>query len=529
MAGPLPIKFQEHVQVSAWRTVTLSPFHTPTLTLTLALTLTQLTNVGINAANIGFATLTMESDKYICVREQVGDKNEVVIIPMSNPSAPVRRPISADSAIMNPVANIIALKAQKTLQIFNLDTKSKVKAHNMVDDVVFWRWIDDNTVGIVTEKAVFHWSMNGGEEGPVQQFERHASLVGSQIINYRTDKSGKWLLLVGIAAKDGRVAGSMQLYSVERSVSQAIEGHAASFAQFKIPGNNAESILFCIGVRTPAGGKLHIIEVGTPSGANKPYQKKAVDMFFPADAAADFPVAMQVSSKYDIVYMITKFGYIHLYDLESGTCLYMNRISSETIFVTAPQDATSGIIGVNRKGQVLSVCVDETNLVSYITNTLKNPELATRIAVRNGLPGADDVFLSRFDGLFAQGQYAEAAKVAAAAPRGILRNPQTIQRLQAAPVQPGQQPPLLQYFGILLETGKLNKAEAIELCRPVVSQGRTELLEKWLKEDKVMLRVRNSTKVVDRHLLEESGSHAPCPLSFFASSPSPSPPLHWFL
>ena len=30
----------------------------------------------------------------------------------------------------------------------------------------------------------------------------------------------------------------------------------------------------------------------------------------------------------------------------------MNRISGDTIFVTAPHETTSGIIGVNRKGQV---------------------------------------------------------------------------------------------------------------------------------------------------------------------------------
>ncbi len=30
----------------------------------------------------------------------------------------------------------------------------------------------------------------------------------------------------------------------------------------------------------------------------------------------------------------------------------MNRISNETIFVTVPYDVTSGIMGVNRKGQV---------------------------------------------------------------------------------------------------------------------------------------------------------------------------------
>lgn len=62
--------------------------------------------------------------------------------------------------------------------------------------------------------------------------------------------------------------------------------------------------------------------------------------------------SFQISSKQDVVFLITKYGYIHLYDLETGTCIYMNRISGETIFVTAPHEPTAGIIGVNRKGQV---------------------------------------------------------------------------------------------------------------------------------------------------------------------------------
>jgi len=116
---------------------------------------------------------------------------------------------------------------------------------------------------------------------------------------------------------------------------------------------------------------------------------------------------------------------------------------------------------------------------------LQNPELALRIASRNDLPGADDLFVKRFNASYASGNFADAARVAASAPRGILRNLQTIQRLQQAPVQAGQQPPLLQYFGLLLESGKLNRFEAMELCRPVIAQGRQDLLEKWLKEDKL--------------------------------------------
>ncbi|XP_060806534.1 clathrin heavy chain [Amyelois transitella] len=463
MAQVLPIRFQEHL---------------------------QLTNVGINSASISFNTLTMESDKFICVREKVGDTAEVVIIDMADPTNPIRRPISADSAIMNPASKVIALKgkagveAQKTLQIFNIEMKSKMKAHTMTEDVVFWKWISLNTLALVTKMSVYHWSMEG-DSTPVKMFDRHSSLADCQIINYRTDPKQQWLLLVGISAQQNRVVGAMQLYSVERKCSQPIEGHAASFATFKAEGNAEPSTLFCFAVRTAQGGKLHIIEVGQTPAGNQPFPKKAVDVFFPAEAQNDFPVAMQVSPKYDVIYLITKYGYIHMYDIETGTCIYMNRISSDTIFVTAPHEATGGIIGVNRKGQVLSVTVEEDSIVPYINTVLQNPELALRLAVRNNLAGAEELFVRKFNMLFTNGQYGEAAKVAAMAPRGILRTPQTIQRFQQVPTQPGQTSPLLQYFGILLDQAQLNKFESLELCRPVLLQGRKQLLEKWLKEEKL--------------------------------------------
>lgn len=67
---------------------------------------------------------------------------------------------------------------------------------------------------------------------------------------------------------------------------------------------------------------------------------------------SDCLILFQVSEKHGIIFLITKYGYVHLYDIETCTCIYMNRISGDTIFVTAPHDTTGGIIGVNRKGQV---------------------------------------------------------------------------------------------------------------------------------------------------------------------------------
>lgn len=108
--------------------------------------------------------------------------------------------------------------------------KSKMKAHTMTEDVVFWKWISLNSLALVTESSVYHWSMEG-DSLPIKMFDRHSSLNGCQIINYRCDAKQQWLLLVGISASQHRVAGAMQLYSVERKVSQAIEGELAYFLE----------------------------------------------------------------------------------------------------------------------------------------------------------------------------------------------------------------------------------------------------------------------------------------------------------
>nr|GFB10954.1 clathrin heavy chain 2-like [Tanacetum cinerariifolium] len=59
---------------------------------------------------------------------------------------------------------------------------------------------------------------------------------------------------------------------------------------------------------------------------------------------------------------------------------------------------------------------------------------------------------------------------------------------ESVPVQAGQTPPLLQYFGTLLTKGKLNAFESLELSRLVVNQNKKNLLENWLAEDKLECR-----------------------------------------
>ncbi|PHH63349.1 hypothetical protein CDD81_6046 [Ophiocordyceps australis] len=459
--APLPIKFQEQV---------------------------QLTNVGVEQQSIGFNSCTLESDSYVCIREKKSDaaQPEVVIVELKNGNNVTRRPIKADSAIMHWSRQVIALKAQsRTLQIFDLEAKKKLKSCTMNEDVQFWKWISQTTLGLVTTSSVYHWDVyEPSQEAPAKVFERNANLTGCQIINYRANADGKWMVLVGISSQQNRVVGAMQLYSKDRGISQAIEGHAACFGSIRLDGAPQDTKIFSFAVRTAVGAKLHIVEVDHPE-SNPVFQKKAVDMFFPAEVPNDFPVALQISQKYGIIFVVTKYGFVHIYDLESGTTIFMNRISSETIFTTCGDSESTGLLGINRKGQVLFVTIDESTIIPYLLENPLHSEIAIRLAARAGLPGADSLYATQFDQLFNSGNFQEAAKVAANSPRGFLRTAETIDKFKKIPSQPGQITVALQYFGMLLDKGGLNRLESLELAQPVLQQNRKHLLEKWLKEGKL--------------------------------------------
>ncbi|KAG4987873.1 hypothetical protein JHK84_030456 [Glycine max] len=501
----------------------------------------QLASVGINPQFITFTHVTMESDKYICVRE-TAPQNSVVMIDMTMPMQPLRRPITADSALMNPNTRILALKGDQTirasyslrymipirspaqcfvsfllraaqvpgstqdhLQVFNIESKAKMKSYQMSQQ----------------------FDCDGE---PVKVFDRTANLANNQIINYRCDPTEKWLVLIGIAPGSSErpqlVKGNMQLFSVDQQRSQALEAHAASFATFRVAGNDKDSTLICFASKSINAGqvtsKMHVIELGAQPG--KPsFSKKQADLFFPPDFADDFPVSMQISNKYGLIYVITKLGLLFVYDLETATAVYRNRISPDPVFLTTEASSDGGFYAINRRGQVLLATVNEATIVPFVSGQLNNLELAVSLAKRGNLPGAEELVVKRFQELFAQTKYKEAAELAAQSPQGVLRTPDTVAKFQSptsvtavaggysslfnkhqcedenrrmgekrgkkkrksVPVQAGQTPPLLQYFGTLLTMGKLNAFESLELSRLVVNQNKKNLLENWLAEDKL--------------------------------------------
>jgi len=67
----------------------------------------KLTNLNLNPELYKFGNLTLESEKYICVK----DGQECVIIDTSKGFAADRKPMKADGILMHRQRNVIALRA----------------------------------------------------------------------------------------------------------------------------------------------------------------------------------------------------------------------------------------------------------------------------------------------------------------------------------------------------------------------------------------------------------------------------------
>jgi Clathrin-H-link/Clathrin, heavy-chain linker len=234
-------------------------------------------------------------------------------------------------------------------------------------------------------------------------------------------------MVVGIkaGAPGGPAEGAMQLYSVEKKVSQSLVAHAGCFhVSNRLPGRTDTAILFCFVEQKPAEKpKLMIIEVGkdrtAPGGV---FRLAPQEMPVPADAGADFPVSMQASKKHDVVYVLTKMGYAYVFDVATGGVIFRHKVSDMPIFTSAYHEASGGVLAVAaRTGAVQLISLNTANLIPYITNTLRNQALAMTIASRLGLSGADELYVSEFNRLLSSGDFEGAAKCAANSPAGILR------------------------------------------------------------------------------------------------------------
>lgn len=435
----------------------------------------QLTQKQVDPKEIKFANITFNNINYVVVRGE----GSVAVIELSSKASPTRLPVGVDSAIMNPSSKVLAMRMGPNLTLYSLEMKAKMKQSVLNGTIVFWKWIDSKTVGIVTTDAVYHWSLEGSGE-PERIFERSSYDAPVQIINYQSSADGKWLMLNGLSVDaEKNFNGVLQVYSVDARASQpTLNAPAACFSNVQLENRDSKSNLFCFALKDASGAyNLKIIEVGVPKDVA--FNKQAAMRF----ADKDFPMGMVADAKLGILYVTSQAGYLFAYEIQSGKPVYANKAASCTMFAST-QHPDAGVVTIDLTGRVARFQLDKANVVNYVCNTLNDMELGIAMARRYDLPGADHMFKSQFAKLLTEGRTQEALELAASSPQGVLRNTETMNRLKQAGPQV-----LLTYFQHILSkpNGKLNKTESVELARPLLAKGPAgvEHIKNWIKENKL--------------------------------------------
>jgi hypothetical protein len=384
--------------------------------------------------------------------------------------------------------------AEETLQIYDLHLRSKLASYHAPSAVLYCHWLSPTLLSFVTNNEVYHWAIEGNNV-PQKMFERQPTdLTGPpQVVNYQVSEDGKWCLLCVIApgGQRGTIDGCLQVHSVDKGATQVLQGHNGVFATVTPPGHGeAITVLISVLRKPNHSAKLCVTELRSdqhaPAGAVFRVPPQAVPYVTSAGTAEDFPAALVVANRHDMVWLVSKQGYVFLFDLFTAKAVCRAKVSQTPLFAAVQHAASDGVLAVARGGQVLLLRVKDEALLPYITIQLNDAELAAALAARLNLAGCEELYAREFHQLLVAGKVSAAIELAVKAPNRALRTPSTMQALHGVPAVFGQPSALQQYLTLVLEApGALTHEESMEVVHIAVEQGQGELLGQWLAQDKL--------------------------------------------
>ncbi|KJP87226.1 hypothetical protein AK88_03143 [Plasmodium fragile] len=491
----------------------------------------SLSTYDIQNESFRLGNVSIEGDKFICVKENVNENTQVVVINLHNKIS-TRKYMKAESVIIHPNDPILALRGTIKnvntifLQVFNIETKEKICSLNLNEYMNYWKWINNDTIAIVCEKNVYHWNIDIHNSKKQKEnytltkvFEKAQVFIdnNSQILYYATDKDMKWCILCGISTQDqGKsIDGYMQLYSCDKKLHQTIEGFIGCFGSF-IFDNWEIKPLFCFVEKKNNStiSRIHLMDIYTSKteGGTMPYKiVKEINLI--NEHISDFPIYISLNTLQGVIYMVTKCSYVYIFDEGTLTPLVKEKISEDNIFICCDSKNGEGIYAVNKKGKIYYITINYPNLINHIklSNFDNKDKIIKNFCVKYGYPGCD--YISAYKKCINEMDFKKASKIicllkntkpyedySSSVAEAVLimtrknadiriipplRTQQVLNSFKSKKNASGQLSPLLLYFSVLLEYDKLNTYESIELVKPVVLQKKKEYLEKWIKDDKL--------------------------------------------
>ena len=314
------------------------------------------------------------------------DKSKLIVVDIGNQEAQVKFAIEADLAKINQDMKLVATQVRDECEnsqfvILDIQTNFKINQAKLCK-VKLWNWIATNKLALLSLGeigfTVYHWDIDNNHK-PRALFHPTEQLESSKCIfnNYEVDSSQKYSYLA--YWNNGH---KILFHNNRTDISRMIKATTAKFTQYTFAGKEAPSTLFCYAGRNDVVGFLHIVELSDSEPLGELAPRTTSSIHFHAKFDNDIPSLIELATDCGIVFLFTHFGYIHLFDISNGTKLYSTQLFDDSPLNMIRFSNKNGIIGVNTKGAVMSVCVDKKNMLAHIRNELSNEDLANEFKQR---------------------------------------------------------------------------------------------------------------------------------------------------
>jgi len=205
----------------------------------------KLANLGVNAANVlrdSRAPVFSFGGHFMCVRERgtgpQATKIAITVITIAGAKR-ARYPFQAESAVLNgdpllPLIGCYALSGVGSdgpgvLQVYDIENRKGVSQQPIATQMLYWRWVMNNRMALVTPRAVFHWSIKEG--GPQKIFDQRDGWGDMDVVDYHLSGDAKWALLT-LQKKGGLFTTYIHSMQAHRTFKE-IDILAADVGRFK--------------------------------------------------------------------------------------------------------------------------------------------------------------------------------------------------------------------------------------------------------------------------------------------------------
>ncbi|KAG8918301.1 hypothetical protein FRC02_002466 [Tulasnella sp. 418] len=280
---------------------------------------------------------------------------------------------------------IEAADARTNKPIRRLTTQS----HCEIPDIHASKWINKNTIYIPDSgrKTITRWSITPSHHEPTI-IQPLPSITHHQFIRFHVTPDEKWWVINGWTPKrQGGGDGLIEIRNVRSNQSRVVPGIACCIAEVEV--YDVKKALLVVADLSADMLVLRVdqLDANAPGEAFKPVYK-SVDLL----DTGDFPEAVMVFQHLPIVAVSTVKGALYFFELHFGDYLFSRRVSPDEVW-PGSVDEQSLLMHAVKKGYVERIYVNTQDLIGYVRQVLKNDMLASGIAVRTGLPGAEDVVL----------------------------------------------------------------------------------------------------------------------------------------